>query len=168
MSRDEAVKLSSGLLLRGSMDLVEVSMTSAGGRQLRVTDHKAGGEVPPKGVEVGGGEILQAALYALVLEVLFPESADPQAPTGRLDYCTSQGEFSDRDVPLSSGLRRSVKLLSESLELRLDIGSFPALPRPEACKDCDFRSVCGPHEEFRMGRKDRSSFDDIHELRLRR
>ena len=140
-------------------------MTPNGGRQLRATDHKAGGEVPPKGVELGGGEILQPALYALVLEVLFPESEDPQSPIGRLDYCTSQGEFSHRDVPLSSGVRRSVELLSGSLGLRLDIGSFqPA--RLDACKECGSLGLWA-HEEFRTGRKDRSSFD-IYELRMRR
>jgi hypothetical protein len=63
-SRKEAVTISGGFQLQGSIDLVE---RRAGG-MLRVVDHKTGRIPDPPPEIVGKGEVLQPTLYALAAE----------------------------------------------------------------------------------------------------
>ncbi|MGE0210525.1 MAG: PD-(D/E)XK nuclease family protein [Parvibaculaceae bacterium] len=62
----EAVKLDSGLQLRGSIDLVERHP----GSDIRVTDHKTGKADITRRQRIGGGTSLQPVLYALAAEKL--------------------------------------------------------------------------------------------------
>jgi len=157
-SISDPVLLDSGLSLRGSIDLVEADSSAS----IRVTDYKAGRAVVPGGSIVRGGTSLQPLLYALAAEKMFPEET---VEAGRLDYCTTQGQFREVVVPLRPEGRRAAELLTRVLSSRLDRGSFPAVPRADACERCDYRRVCGPHEEFRIRRKDASAIADLIELR---
>ncbi|MYE70131.1 MAG: hypothetical protein F4237_08805 [Gemmatimonadetes bacterium] len=142
----EPVDLSNGLKLRGAIDLIE--RTPAG--VLRVTDHKTGRYRAKAGATIQGGEILQPVLYALAAQKLFPGQ---RVESGRLYYCTADGEFRDHVVPLDDRALEAAGVLSEIVSGAFEAGSFPALPREDACRWCDYRQVCGPDEELRTRRK---------------
>lgn len=142
----EPVDLAVGLKLRGAIDLIE--RTPAG--VLRVTDHKTGRHRAKAGATIQGGELLQPVLYALAAQALFPEQ---RVESGRLYYCTADGEFRDHVVPLDGRALQAAGLLSEIVSGAFQAGSFPALPREDACRWCDYRQVCGPDEELRTRRK---------------
>ncbi len=63
--REEAV-LTSGLRLRGAIDLVEKREDG----KIRVTDYKSGRVRVPEGAVLYGGESLQPILYSLAYEAL--------------------------------------------------------------------------------------------------
>ena len=142
----EPVDLGVGLKLRGAIDLIE---RTAGG-VLRVTDHKTGRHRAKAGATIQGGELLQPVLYALAAQRLFPEQ---RVESGRLYYCTADGEFRDHVVPLDDRALEAAGILSEIVSGAFEAGSFPALPREDACRWCDYRQVCGPDEELRTRRK---------------
>jgi len=139
--------LDCGLQLRGSIDLVE---RDASHERVRVTDHKTGKVRLEEGQVIAGGSALQPVLYALAAERLFPEA---QVVEGRLSYCTSTGGFAVRAVPLDARARESAAALADALQQALQDGFLPAFPNERACEYCDFRVVCGPHEELRARRK---------------
>ncbi|HEX2573868.1 MAG TPA: PD-(D/E)XK nuclease family protein [Polyangia bacterium] len=144
-SRAEAVLLDSGLQLRGSIDLVEIGPGGA----LRATDYKTGKVKAKEGCVIQGGETLQPVLYALVLEKLFPER---RVASGRLYYCTATGEFTAREVPLDEDARAAEQAVAKTIGEALEAGFLPAAPTKGACEYCDFRPVCGPHEELRASK----------------
>ena len=133
----EPVELEVGLKLRGAIDLIE--RTPAG--VLRVTDHKTGRHRAKAGATIQGGELLQPVLYALAAQRLFPGQ---RVESGRLYYCTADGEFRDHVVPLDDRALEAAGVLSEIVSGAFEAGSFPALPREDACRWCDYRQVCGP------------------------
>ncbi len=141
----EAVVLD-GKRLRGSIDLVEINRA---GDRLRITDHKTG--AAPRGGQlvIGGGEVLQPLLYALAAEA----QLELPVESGRLFYCTRKGQYEVREVPLSDQNRQFISLVLEVIDKSLSDGLLVAAPRQDACKHCDYRSVCGPMEELRMRRK---------------
>jgi RecB family exonuclease len=157
-SRPASVQLDCGIALRGSIDLVERDAEGV----LRVTDYKTGiAEVPQDSVILGGTS-LQPVLYALAAEKLFE---DARVESGRLDYCTTRGQFRHVTVRLGEEARRDIEFLARTLSARLDKGAFPAAPREGACVGCDYLPVCGPHEEFRIRRKDARGIEDLIALR---
>jgi ATP-dependent helicase/nuclease subunit B len=157
-SAKEPVVLEEGLQLRGSIDLVERRRDGS----LRATDHKSGKQRANPGVVIGGGAVLQPALYALVLRKLFPER---QVHGGRLYYCTFAGGFTAIEVPLDEQAQSSVRELSKTLEEAIAAGFLPAAPKPGECKYCDFLPVCGPNEEHRAGRKPQERLQALKKLR---
>ncbi len=146
LSKDNAVLLDAGIQLRGSIDLVEESTTGA----LRATDHKTGKPRAQRGDVIKKGEILQPVLYALTVEKLFPGR---QVKEGRLYYCTTAGDFSKVDMPLDQRARDAAQLVATTIGGALNQGFLPAAPAKDACRYCDYRSVCGPYEEIRTKRK---------------
>ena len=136
-----------GITLRGAIDLVEQSEG-----QLRATDYKTGKSGhTERGQLVAGGTSLQPLLYGMVLEQLFPAS---KVVGGRLDFCTSRGDFRAVDVPLESKGRKAVKRVVDEVQAALGEGRLVASPDEGACGYCDYQLVCGPHEERRQRRKD--------------
>ncbi len=154
----EAAELDCGIRLRGSIDLVE----RRGDGHLRATDHKTGKERFKAGAVVSGGEVLQPVLYALALEKVFPDAA---VDSGRLYYCTSAGDFTERTVPLDEKARHSAGELAKIVGLALEKPFLPAAPARRACEWCDFQVVCGPYEELRTGRKPTAELADLEQLR---
>jgi RecB family exonuclease len=155
------VALDQGLRLRGSIDLVETDAEGA----LRVTDYKTGKARAAADCVIGGGETLQPVLYALVLEKLFP---GVRIEGGRLYYCTSAGDFRTVSIPLDDEAREGAGLLARTLGESLSAGFLPAAPVEGACRFCDFQPVCGPHEEQRTRKKDKTRLKNLQSLRDRR
>jgi RecB family exonuclease len=160
-SRAEEVRLDQGLRLRGSIDLVERN----GLDELRVTDYKTGKARAAVDCVIGGGETLQPVLYALVVEKLFPGT---RVVGGRLYYCTTAGDFRAVSIALDDEAREGAALLARTLGESLQSGFLPAAPVEGACRFCDFQPVCGPHEEQRTRRKDRTKLKGLLALRERR
>jgi RecB family exonuclease len=161
-STAEPVGLDEGLLLRGSIDLVE--RTKQG--ELRATDYKTGRAWAKPGVVIGGGATLQPALYALTLEKLFPGASVKE---GRLYYCTYTGDFTPVPVALDGAARGSVQILAQTLSQAVEQGFLPAAPRqndraPE-CERCDYLAVCGPGEGPRTARKPKEALEPLRKLR---
>ncbi|MDD9939437.1 MAG: PD-(D/E)XK nuclease family protein [Myxococcales bacterium] len=156
-SRQDALTLSVGLRLRGSIDLVERA-----GDRLRATDHKTGVAAAPTDLRIGGGEVLQPALYALALEALFPGA---EVDSGRLYFCTAKGEFQERAVPLDEATKEAVARLVTAVDTAITTGFLPAAPADGACEHCDYQVVCGPYEEQRCRRKRKTRLSDLHALR---
>jgi CRISPR/Cas system-associated exonuclease Cas4 (RecB family) len=163
-STREPVRLDSGLMLRGSIDLVE---KHADGR-LRATDYKTG-KVRAKKDEtvIGGGEILQPVLYALALEKLFAGTA---VDGGRLYYCTTAGGFEKVPVMLGPDAREAAGTVARTIGDALARGFLPAAPNKDArgssaCTWCDFRRVCGPYEDVRTRRKPQKALEALVKLR---
>jgi CRISPR/Cas system-associated exonuclease Cas4 (RecB family) len=157
-STKEPVVIEEGLRLRGSIDLVERGRDGS----LRATDHKSGRQRANPGVVIGGGAVLQPALYALVLRKLFPER---HVHGGRLYYCTFVGGFTPIEVPLDQLAQSSIRELSKTLEQAIATGFLPAAPNKGECKYCDFLPVCGPNEERRVGRKPQERLQALRKLR---
>ena len=145
------------LLLRGSIDLVERRADGA----LRVTDHKTGKARVPAGAVVWGGAALQPMLYGLAAEVVLKAPVE----SGRLYYCTADGDFTERAIPLDEDnrdlTRRAIGIIGRALEE----GFLPAAPTRDACRWCDYRTVCGPNEESRTARKPKDRLSDLIQLR---
>jgi CRISPR/Cas system-associated exonuclease Cas4 (RecB family) len=156
-TRDPAA-LEEGLTVRGSIDLVERDSAGA----LRATDYKSGRVRAEEGAVIGGGAILQPALYALALARLFPGAT---VQGGRLHYCTFAGEFTEVAIPLDRVTRESVAALARTVQGAVAQGFLPAAPRERECERCDYRSVCGPNEELRVRRKPQDRLAPL--LRLR-
>ena len=158
-STKEPVALDEGLLLRGSIDLVERGTGGA----LRATDHKTGKKRAKEGMVIGGGAILQPALYALALEKLFPGT---RVEGGRLWYCTHAGDYASVPVALDAQARGSVKALAETVSEAVGRGFLPAAPRDEReCEYCDYLEVCGPSEWARTRRKPADALAPLVRLR---
>jgi RecB family exonuclease len=159
-SRRQEVAIAGGSRLRGSIDLVEEH--AATGR-LRVTDHKTGRPPQERALQVAGGERLQPILYALAAEALLGRPVSH----GRLFFCTRNGNYEVREVPLDGLARLAIADVLGTVEGAIETGFLPAWPRRDACRFCAFQAVCGPHEELRAKRKDASAMADLTALRGR-
>jgi CRISPR/Cas system-associated exonuclease Cas4 (RecB family) len=145
------------LKLRGSIDLVE--RHSSG--KLRATDHKTGKARAKDGVIIGGGQHLQPVLYALACEKLLGAPVE----SGRLYYCTSDGNYEERVVLLDEFARGYAGIMTETVSHALEEGFLPAAPAHDACVWCDYLAVCGPHEERRVRTKPQQRLVELKGLR---
>ena len=156
-SRKEAVTVSGGYRLQGSIDLVE---RHAGG-MLRVVDHKTGRIPDPRPETVGKGEVLQPALYALAAEEMLGEPVG----VGRLYYATIAQNYTAIDVPLHDWMRRRAQHVLEMINGAIVNGTLPAAPREGGCKNCEYLPVCGPYEEERVKEKSQVELKGLKEMR---
>jgi ATP-dependent helicase/nuclease subunit B len=156
-SEVEAV-LPGGVRLRGSIDLVERHQTRG---TLRVIDHKTGKapERPP--VWVGGGAALQPLLYALSAEAVLGATVE----SAQLSYCTQRGNYQKVEISVTPDTRNRIGRVLNIISAAIDDGFLPAAPQKEACSLCDYRCVCGPHEELRIKRKKGDHLDALVDLR---
>ncbi|MBX3025285.1 PD-(D/E)XK nuclease family protein [bacterium] len=139
-------RVGDGWQLRGSVDLIERHRDGS----VRVIDHKTGADPGKPVLIVGGGEVLQPVLYALAVEA----ALGVPVRDARLSYCTSRGGFSERVVPFDPRSRTAGLDVLALIDRAVAAGRFHPAPRAGACARCDFRPVCGPYEEERVGRKD--------------
>ncbi len=144
-SARDPVEVIGDLKLRGSIDLVE---RHANGN-FRVTDHKTGKARAARGTVVGGGKYLQPLLYALACDKLLSVRVE----AGRLYYCTADGGYEQRVVPLNPDNIQIVTTVLIAIRQALTEGFLPAAPEDGACSWCDFLAVCGAQEEVRTSRK---------------
>jgi ATP-dependent helicase/nuclease subunit B len=168
-SRDDSVEIAlEGLPfhfhLRGSIDLVE-GRGGAGedGEDLRVTDHKTGKPPEKRYLQIGGGEKLQPILYALAAEQLL----ERPVASGRLFYCTRRGGYRVLEVRLDEASRKAIGEVLGALDHAIEDAFLPAWPRQDACANCDFLAICGPHEEKRIRRKKGERLKPLDQLRSR-
>ena len=155
----QPAEVQGGAQLRGSIDLVEAD---AAGR-LRVTDHKTGGaRHAGRGLVIGGGKVLQPALYSLAAEAVLGRDV----ASGRLFYCTQRGGYRVASVPLDERSRGAVRRMLATVDGALEEGFLPAAPDKNECRYCDYRAVCGPYEELRVAAKQRRRLEPLHALRL--
>jgi len=156
-SRTEPVEIEGGWRLQGSIDLVERHSSGL----LRVVDHKTGRVPDPRPELVGGGEVLQPALYALAAEKIL----DEPVAFGRLYYCTIAQNYATVDVPLNAWARQRTLQVLRTIDEALRNGFLPAAPRKDGCKRCEYLPVCGPYEEERAGEKSQPELKALKELR---
>jgi CRISPR/Cas system-associated exonuclease Cas4 (RecB family) len=157
-SVETEITVGDGYRLRGIVDLVE---RRRDGTDLRVTDYKTGRDWTRRSLVVDGGQVLQPVLYGLVVEQLF----GARVAASRLYYCTRNGGFSERVVPLSADARGRGPDVLAVIDRAVAAGFLPAAPRTRACGFCDFRDVCGPREDERIKRKDPARLEDLRALR---
>lgn len=155
----DPIALDCGFRLRGSIDLVEEHRAGL----MRVTDHKTGKYDGRDGQLIGGGTALQPLLYALAAEKLFAGQAEISA--GRLYFCTARGGFATLEVALNDEARAAALQVANTIGEALEHGFLPAYPAKDECEWCDYRAVCGPHEERRITRKPTVEVEPL--LRLR-
>jgi RecB family exonuclease len=156
-SRREPVTLDGGFQLQGSIDSIERHRSGL----LRVVDHKTGSIPDPRPEMVGGGEVLQPALYALAAEKILKEPVN----LGRLSYSTIAQNYTAIDVPLNDWVRRRAMQSLEVIEAAIGDGFLPAAPRKDGCRKCDYLPVCGPYEEERVREKSQVELKGLKELR---
>jgi ATP-dependent helicase/DNAse subunit B len=155
----DPIAIEGGVVVRGSIDLVEKHRTRG---VLRVVDHKTGKAPEEQPVYVGGGTTLQPGLYGLAAEKIL----DVPAESGRLFYCTQREGFVPIDIELNPKARGwfggALKIIGQAIE----DGFLPAAPQDGACDYCDYRLVCGPYEETRVRQwKDRTALESLQNLR---
>ena len=158
-SAPDPVALDCGIRLRGSIDLVEAHRSGL----MRVTDHKTGKADGSAGQIIGGGTALQPLLYALAAEKLFAGQATISA--GRLYFCTARGGFTELEVALDDEARAAAAQVAQTVGDAVERGFLPAYPAKDQCAWCDYRVVCGPHEERRITRKPPAAVDPLVRLR---
>jgi hypothetical protein len=160
-SLPDAVPVDGRFLLRGSVDLVEQH------RQfdvLRITDHKTGKNRSNPDLVVGGGAVLQPVLYSMALEA----GLGRKVIEGRLFYCTTVGGFADHRIPINDYTCQQGLEVLTIIDRAVEQGFLPAAPAERACTWCDFRPVCGPREEERVGRKSADRLANLEALRSMR
>jgi len=144
-SVSDPVEIIGDFKLRGSIDLIE--RHSSG--KVRVTDHKTGKARADKDTVVGGGRYLQPLLYALAAQKVLNQRVE----SGRLYYCTADGGYEERIVPLDEFNLQTVTSVLTAIRQSLADAFLPAAPEDGACNWCDFLAVCGGFEEIRTGNK---------------
>jgi hypothetical protein len=154
-----AVDLDCGIQLRGSIDLVEAHPSGL----MRVTDHKTGKFDGSSGQIIAGGRSLQPLFYALAAEKLFAGQAEISG--GRLYFCTARGGYTTLEVALDDQARSAAVQVAETIGDAVAKGFLPAYPAEGECGRCDYRVVCGPHEERRVGRKPSGNLEPLVRLR---
>ena len=154
----DPVTIDDRFILRGSVDLVEQDRDGAA---LRVTDHKTGKDRSTPQLVIGGGAVLQPLVYSLAVQAVVGQPVKE----GRLYYCTTVGGFHAHPIPLTEANRRAAIEALEVTDRALELGFLPAAPAPRACEWCDFRPICGPNEEQRVGRKAVEKLSDLQYLR---
>jgi hypothetical protein len=154
-----AVALDCGIQLRGSIDLVEAHWAGL----MRVTDHKTGKFDGSAGQVIAGGTLLQPLLYALAAEKLFADQAEISC--GRLYFCTARGGFAAVEVALDDQARAAATQVANTIGDAVVHGFIPAYPAKGECARCDYRVVCGPHEERRIARKPAAKVEPLVSLR---
>ncbi|HKE58010.1 MAG TPA: PD-(D/E)XK nuclease family protein, partial [Pyrinomonadaceae bacterium] len=153
----DPVEIIGDLQLRGSIDLVERHVSG----KFRVTDHKTGKARAPKGTVVGGGKYLQPLLYALASKKLLDQPVD----AGRLYYCTADGGFEDRVVPLNDESIQTLNPVLIAVRQGLADPFLPAAPEKGGCDWCDYLAVCGSFEETRTRDKPKDRLVELKRIR---
>ena len=138
----EPIDLGVGLKLRGSIDLIERGPDG----EVRVTDYKTGRVRAARDLLIGGGRVLQPALYALAAERILGEPVG----AGRLYYCTAAGGYEERVVAMDQAARGAAAEFAGIVGRAIEAGFMPAAPDRGECDYCDYRRVCGPYEEERV------------------
>ncbi|PYR50242.1 MAG: PD-(D/E)XK nuclease family protein, partial [Acidobacteria bacterium] len=157
-SLPDPVVVDGRFVLRGSVDLVETRPDLG---VLRVTDHKTGKDRTNRDIVVGGGAVLQPVLYSVAVE----QGLGTRVVSGRLFYCTTAGGFAERPIEVNDYSKGQALRVLELIDSAVERGFLVAAPAERACTWCDFRPVCGPHEEDRVKRTNKAPIRELEDLR---
>ena len=113
---------------------------------------------------IGGGAVLQPVLYSMAIE----QGLGKKVATGRLFYCTTAGGFVEKEIEINDYTRGQGLQALAIVDRAVERGFLAAAPAKDACRWCDFRSVCGPREEARVARKNQNELADLIALRSMR
>jgi len=160
-SSPDPVLVDGRFVLRGSVDLIERHSALD---VLRVTDHKTGKNRSNPDLIVGRGGVLQPVLYSMAVE----GALGRKVVTGRLFYCTTAGGFAEHPIPINDYTSKQGLQALTIVDRAIERGLLPAAPDERACTWCDFRPVCGPREEERVGAKAPDVLADLAALRSMR
>jgi ATP-dependent helicase/nuclease subunit B len=158
LSSADPAELENGMLVFGSIDMIERHVGGA----LRVTDHKTGRVPQPLPTQVGGGEVLQPALYALAAEAIL---APDTVKVARLSYSTLGQQYRNIDFPAHPRFRTAAVRVLDAINSAITRGWLPAAPRQDGCKACEYLPVCGPYEEERIKLKSKGELTELHQIR---
>lgn len=161
-SLKDPVTVDGRFVLHGSVDLIERHRDLD---VLRITDHKTGRNRSNRDLIVDGGRVLQPVLYSAAIE----QGLGRKVVSGRLFYCTTVGGFAVHDIPINDYARGQGLQVLTIVDRAVEQGFLAAAPAERSCTWCDFRPVCGPHEEERVNkRKTRDRLADLEALRSMR
>ena len=160
-SLTDPVVIDGNYVLHGSVDLIERHRDLD---VLRVTDHKTGKNRSTSDMVIGGGAVLQPVLYSMAIE----QGLGKKVATGRLFYCTTAGGFVEKEIEINDYTRGQGLRALAIVDRAVERGFLAAAPVKDACRWCDFRSVCGPREEARVARKHQNELADLIALRSMR
>jgi ATP-dependent helicase/nuclease subunit B len=160
-SLKDPIEVDGRFVLHGSVDLIE---RHAERGVLRVTDHKTGKNRSTPDLIVGGGKVLQPVLYSVAIE----QGLGEKVVEGRLFYATTAGGFADKPIAIDDYARSQGLQVLTIVDRSIENGFLAAAPDARACTWCDFRPVCGPREEERTQRKDKTKLADLEALRAMR
>ena len=160
-SLKDPVVVDGRFILHGSVDLIERRPDLD---VLRVTDHKTGRNRSNRDLIVDGGKVLQPVLYSAAIE----QGLGKKVVAGRLFYCTTVGGFAEHEIDINDYTRSQGLQVLTIVDRAVEQGFLAAAPADRACAWCDFRPVCGPHEELRVKRKSRDRLADLEALRSMR
>src|SRR5205814_237347 len=104
---------------------------------------------------------LQGELYSVAVE----RALGKKVASGRYYYATTVGGFVDKEISIDGYARAQGLQVLAIIDRAVETGFLAAAPDERACTWCDFRPVCGPHEEKRTGRKAREPLADLEALR---
>jgi len=161
-SLKDPITVDGRFVLHGSVDLIERHRDLD---VLRITDHKTGRNRSNRDLIVDGGKVLQPVLYSAAIE----QGLGKKVVSGRLFYCTTVGGFASHNIDINDYTRgQGIQVLS-IVDRAVEQGFLAAVPAERSCTWCDFRPVCGPHEEERVRkRKARERLADLEALRSMR
>jgi CRISPR/Cas system-associated exonuclease Cas4 (RecB family) len=161
-SLKDPITVDGRFILHGSVDLIERHRDLD---VLRITDHKTGRNRSNRDLIVDGGKVLQPVLYSAAIE----QGLGKKVVSGRLFYCTTVGGFAAHDIQINDYTRGQGLQVLSIVDRAVEDGFLPAVPAERSCTWCDFRPVCGPHEEERVKkRKARDRLADLEALRSMR
>jgi hypothetical protein len=69
------------------------------------------------------------------------------------------------DVNINQEGRRRAESILQAIDQAIHKGFLPAAPREEACRTCDYQSVCGPYEEDRVKLKSQVELRELKQIR---
>ena len=86
--------------------------------------------------------------------------------SGRLYFCTAAGGLADHVVLLNEQARDAAYQVAEAVGEAMAQPFLPGAPDKGQCDLCDYRVVCGPHEERRTARKPQGHLEPPLALRV--
>jgi hypothetical protein len=156
------VTIDGRFLLRGSIDLVERQggvLLSRRCRPRRPARHRPNIETDPAWSIIGGQQLQPVICLAVRQPLNTVETARFLiARRGRL-YRARRADQREEPQP------RHIEAM-EIIDRAVELGMLPPAPA-EACRYCDFLTVCGPEQETRARRKSKQQIADLLELRGR-
>ncbi len=144
-SLPDPVVVDGRFVLHGSVDLIERHRDLD---VLRVTDHKTGKNRSNPDLIVGGGAVLQPVLYSVAIEQGLGTEGRRRAACSTARPPAASPSTRSRSTTTRAG--RDCRCWRSSIA-RSSTDFSPPRPAKDACRWCDFRPVCGPREEERVG-----------------